>query len=102
MASSGSLFLALSVCLSVSLSLSLISCFGRSQESEPCREYPSFTSESLGGSLIWFHRRESTRGEKKKKSCTSSTSHLTSFLLLSFFVVVVVVAMGLHSSMQVL
>ena len=97
-------FIRVTLSCPVCLSLSLISCFGRSQEPEPCGEDPSFTSESLGGSLIWFHRRESAREGKRKKISYLQYFPLDCFLFsfLFFFFFVVVVALGLHSSMQVL
>ena len=77
-------FIRVTLSCPVCLSLSLISCFGRSQEPEPCGEDPSFTSESCGGSLIWFHRRESTK-EGKEKNLIPPVLSLDCFLFSFLF-----------------
>ena len=99
MASSGSLFLALSVCLSLS-SVAL----GEARSLSPVEKTHPLQVSPLEAPSFGFTEGKAQERERGKKSHTSSTSHLTAFFFLSFFFFffVVVVALGLHSSMQVL
>ena len=99
MASSGSLFLALSVCLSLS-SVAL----GEARSLSPVEKTHPLQVSPVEAPSFGFTEGKAQKRERKKISYLQYF-HLTAFFFLSFFffvVVVVVVALGLHSSMQVL